>query len=397
MSSNLWPRMSSTWTPEREEEFVAMMEAKPELFDNTEMNFSNKTVKMNAWLEMAEHFRISEKELRKKWDSLRTQYSRYTKMYAAGGSDGRLCTARQRWILQRLKFLDPHIKRRSSYCNDLDYEVTVVENSGDELSPAQVDVELDADSLSGAQLHQAVNSDGEMNVDTFKNQMSKRMFQDDERVSMDSPQSQGGSKRHCSGHEKINILSVPPVLTTRECEDDEELDSSSLRRMVCSTVEEQKRDDCWDMFGRYVVSCLRSLESPRSRIKAQNELCAVLQKHIEREEEEKEEPSEKKDKQLSSCSGCAGSSGVKASTNTNTHCPEPRAPADEDDQEPFLKSMSIVMKRLPESVRAEVKFRIHELVHRAEMKHIYEQTDAQNTATPGQESGWDNGLNYNLI
>ncbi|XP_007247184.3 uncharacterized protein LOC103025277 [Astyanax mexicanus] len=401
MSSKLRPRMSSTWTSEREEEFVAMMEAKPELFDNTEMNFSNKTVKMNAWLEMAEHFRLSEKELRKKWDSLRTQYSRYTKMYAAGGVDGRLCTARQKWILQRLKFLDPHIKRRSSYCNDLDYEVTVVENSCDELSPAQVDVELDSDSLSGAQLHQAANSDGEINADTFKTQMSKRLFQDDERVSMNSPHSQGGSKRHCGGRENMSILSVPPVLTTRECEnDDEELDSSSLRRMVCSTVEEQKRDDCWDMFGRYVVSCLRSLESPRSRIKAQNELCAVLQKHIEREEEEGDEPSEKKEKQMNSCSGCSGSSGVKASTNSNTnphtHC-EPRAPADEDDQEPFLKSMSIIMKRLPQSVRAEVKFRIHELVHRAEMKHLYEQTDSQNTTTPGQESGWENGLNYNLI
>lgn len=56
------PRMNSMWTPELEEEFVAMMETKPELFDTTEMNFSNKTAKMNAWLEMAEHLGLSGKQ-----------------------------------------------------------------------------------------------------------------------------------------------------------------------------------------------------------------------------------------------------------------------------------------------------------------------------------------------
>ena len=60
--AHLRPKMTSTWTSEREEEFVAMMEAKPELFDTTEMNFSNKTVKMNAWLEMAEHFGLGGKQ-----------------------------------------------------------------------------------------------------------------------------------------------------------------------------------------------------------------------------------------------------------------------------------------------------------------------------------------------
>lgn len=40
-------------------------------------------------------------------------------------TDGRFFTPRQQWIMQRLKFLDPHIKRRSNYCGDLDYEVTI--------------------------------------------------------------------------------------------------------------------------------------------------------------------------------------------------------------------------------------------------------------------------------
>ncbi|XP_066500906.1 uncharacterized protein [Hoplias malabaricus] len=386
--THLRPTMASSWTSETEEEFVAMMESRPELFDTTESNFSNKTLKMNAWLEMAERLGISEKELKKKWDSLRTQYSRYTKMYGSG-AEGRLCTARQQWILQRLKFLDPHIKRRSSYCTDLDYEVTVVENSCDGLSPAQVDVELEADSL-----HQASNSDAEINADSFKPQI-KRPFQDEERVS-DSPPSRGGKRFYAGGH-GVNLVNVSS-LAGREEEDEEGLDSERLRRIVCGTVDERKAEDCWDVFGRYVVSCLRSLDSSRTRMKAQNELCAVLQKHIEGEEE-KEESSALRDNRAAP-PGCS----VKPGACSRPHC-ENKPPSDQnqsknqdqDDLEPFLRSMAIIVKRLPESVRAEVKFRIHELVHRAEMKHLYDQSNTQNAVPPGQDPTWENGLNYNLI
>lgn len=55
--------MAAPWTNDKEEEFVAMMEGKPELFDNTEMNFTNRTAKMNAWQELAKHFQISGEHL----------------------------------------------------------------------------------------------------------------------------------------------------------------------------------------------------------------------------------------------------------------------------------------------------------------------------------------------
>lgn len=50
----------------------------------------------------------AEKELRKRWDSLRTQYARYKKLAPLQK------TGRQQWILSQLHFLDPHTKTKES-------------------------------------------------------------------------------------------------------------------------------------------------------------------------------------------------------------------------------------------------------------------------------------------
>ncbi|XP_051556856.1 uncharacterized protein LOC127442699 [Myxocyprinus asiaticus] len=51
------------------------------------------------------------KELRKRWDSLRTQYICYKKL-APSGRSGVQKTGRQQWILTRLQFLEPCTKRK---------------------------------------------------------------------------------------------------------------------------------------------------------------------------------------------------------------------------------------------------------------------------------------------
>ncbi|KAM9475917.1 uncharacterized protein Hap1MRO34_011635 [Clarias gariepinus] len=355
--------MAAPWTNDKEEEFVSMMEGRPELFDNTEMNFTNKTAKMNAWLELAKHFQISEKELRKKWDSLRTQYSRYTKMMY--GSDGRFFTPRQQWIMQRLKFLDPHIKRRSNYCTDLDYEVTVVENGCEDSSPAQVDVEIEADSMNKL----------EMSLDASKvsKQLSKRSFQDDDSDSAHSY----GTKRPCL--DKSSPQMFPKSVSKRQCnedEEDEESDSASMRRIVCSTMEE-KKDERWDGFSMYVTSCLQNLNSSRSRMMAQDDVCAVLQRHMERDGEDDEDGTvDRSEMCRRTCAACCGSTKARSRDKLATPTMD-----DQDDLEPFLKSMSIIMKRLPEGERSEVKFRIHELVHKAQMRHLNEERNTQTPST----------------
>ncbi|KAF3859896.1 hypothetical protein F7725_000151 [Dissostichus mawsoni] len=61
----------------------------------------------------------SQKELKKKWDSLRTQYTRYTRYrrLAPSGSSGTLKTGRQQWILTRVQFLEPYTRRKESTSN----------------------------------------------------------------------------------------------------------------------------------------------------------------------------------------------------------------------------------------------------------------------------------------
>jgi len=49
---------------------------------------------------------LSEKELKRKWESLRTQYTRYKRLA--------VCTIRQQWILARLQFLEPHTSTKKT-------------------------------------------------------------------------------------------------------------------------------------------------------------------------------------------------------------------------------------------------------------------------------------------
>lgn len=243
--------------------------------------------------------------------------------------------------------------------------MTVVENGCEDSSPAQVDVEIEADSLNKL----------DMNVDPSK--FSKRTFQDEDE-DLDSARS-CGAKKPCSG--KASPQTFPKSVSKQQCDEDdedEESDSASLRRIVCSTMEE-KKDERWDGFSMYVASCLRSLNSLRSRVRAQDDVCAVLQRYMEQDGEDDEDGAADRSETCGrSCSTCCGSRktrsggvGIKTATPTTD---------DQDDLEPFLKSMSIIMKRLPEGERSEVKFRIHELVHKSQMKHLSEQRNTQNSS-----------------
>ncbi|XP_053479947.1 uncharacterized protein wu:fb74b10 isoform X3 [Ictalurus furcatus] len=240
-------------------------------------------------------------------------------------------------------------------------QVTVVENGCEDSSPAQVDVEIEADSMNKL----------EMNLDASKlsKQLSKRAFQNDDSDSVRSL----GAKKPCS--DKPSPQMFPKSASKRQCDEedeDEEDDSASLRRIVCSTMEE-KKDERWDGFSGYVTSCLRSLDSSQSRMRAQDDVCAVLQRHMERDGEDDDDDGvgDRSETCRRTCSTCCGS-GRNTSGGGAVKLATPPTD-DQDDLEPFLKSMSIIMKRLPEGERSEVKFRIHELVHKAQMKHLNEQ------------------------
>ncbi|XP_010794591.1 uncharacterized protein [Notothenia coriiceps] len=104
------------WNDETEDQFISYIQERPALFDITEKLYENRIVKTGLWREIEALLGLSEKELNKKWDSLRTQYTRY-RIIAPSGSSGTLKTGRQQWILTRLQFLEPYTRRKESTSN----------------------------------------------------------------------------------------------------------------------------------------------------------------------------------------------------------------------------------------------------------------------------------------
>lgn len=58
---------------------------------------------------------VTENAVKAKMESMRTQYSRYLKAKPSG-SDG-FVTPRQSWMLQKMKFLEMHMRKRPSKSN----------------------------------------------------------------------------------------------------------------------------------------------------------------------------------------------------------------------------------------------------------------------------------------
>lgn len=101
------------WNQDSEDQLVTMIQERPSLYDVTEKLYANRVVKTELWREIEEKLDISAKQLKKRWESLRTQYTRYKKREASASS-GAQRTGRQHWILTRLQFLEPHTKRKET-------------------------------------------------------------------------------------------------------------------------------------------------------------------------------------------------------------------------------------------------------------------------------------------
>ncbi|KAJ8375483.1 hypothetical protein SKAU_G00060630 [Synaphobranchus kaupii] len=62
----------------------------------------------------------------------------------------------------------------------------------------------------------------------------------------------------------------------------------------------------------------------------------------------------------------------------------------EDDLNLFFRSMATTVRKMPEHVKIDLKLKIHEIVHRAEMELMCAQAQAQ---TQASHSGWAHGMN----
>lgn len=101
-----------------EEQLVNMVEERPALYDTNDKNYGNRTVKMELWRDIQLKLNTSEKEIKRRWDSLRTQYSRYLRLPPVGR------TMRQNWILSKLHFLEPHMKLKDSSSVEFELDCT---------------------------------------------------------------------------------------------------------------------------------------------------------------------------------------------------------------------------------------------------------------------------------
>ncbi|XP_041946920.1 uncharacterized protein LOC121708387 [Alosa sapidissima] len=61
---------------------------------------------------------------------------------------------------------------------------------------------------------------------------------------------------------------------------------------------------------------------------------------------------------------------------------------EEDDLDLFFKSMATRMRKMPLHIRCKLKFRIHEMVHRAEMETMF---------TSSQATVWNGSMEYNCL
>ncbi|KAF4115163.1 hypothetical protein G5714_002652 [Onychostoma macrolepis] len=108
---------------------------------------------------------ISEAEVKKKMDSMRTQYSRYLKPPPSGS--GGHHTPRQEWFLRRLKFLELHMKKRPSTSNlDVQNDSTSSleevesEDRGDDKEQEKEEEEQEMEEEQEEKLHKKINAAG---------------------------------------------------------------------------------------------------------------------------------------------------------------------------------------------------------------------------------------------
>ncbi|KAJ8349681.1 hypothetical protein SKAU_G00248110 [Synaphobranchus kaupii] len=141
--------MADFWTPERVDILIDMWEESPALFDIRSQLYTCRIAKQNAAKKISDCLGTTEHEVKKKMESLRTQYGRCLKLPASGSEGGKL-TPRQEWFLRRLQFLKNHMKKRQSQSNmDATFELETSleeneekdENEENEEPPAMADAQ----------------------------------------------------------------------------------------------------------------------------------------------------------------------------------------------------------------------------------------------------------------
>ena len=99
---------------ENERTIARWLEANDYIYDKGNRHYKDKAKVENAWEELGATLnpRLSAKELKTWWYSVRSRYGRLTTTKSGQVTPARRLTGREKWIIDIFRFLKPHIVRQ---------------------------------------------------------------------------------------------------------------------------------------------------------------------------------------------------------------------------------------------------------------------------------------------
>ncbi|KAI7802736.1 uncharacterized protein LOC130562529 isoform X2 [Triplophysa rosa] len=128
---------TNRWDRVVEEKFVELWQQYSCLYDISSRDYHDKEIKDESWRTIAEAVQQPVVKVQTKASSLRTQYGKVLRIKQNGCSDKEL-TSRQKWLLKKLKFLQPFVIHRVS-------QITLDEFENDITDDDEEDQEIEED------------------------------------------------------------------------------------------------------------------------------------------------------------------------------------------------------------------------------------------------------------
>ncbi|KAJ8379072.1 hypothetical protein AAFF_G00231630 [Aldrovandia affinis] len=284
-------------------------------------------------------FIITERELKKRWESLRTQYNRYNRTCASGISR----TARQGWVLQRLKFLDPHLRKKDTQ-STLDFQEAV----GDTL---REDLEMVVEqSSSSCSPFNGPDVDTESGIEGVRADHARQLASAPKRK----------RKRRPGAQEQEDLAGQ----------------RAQLLQDLSSTLQAIGKEDEISVFCKFADSRMRLIADRAHLMYVQNTIQQTLIRVLAAQTSGRDPVSRGSPGAAHAASGpprtrldAAGPLiGKRSPGDVEDAPPDTPAPSQSssDEDELFFKSLVQTLKRLPPPKKAAAKLQIHQLLFDAE-------------------------------
>ncbi|XP_076862889.1 uncharacterized protein LOC143514949 [Brachyhypopomus gauderio] len=246
------------WTSVLEDKFVELWQQYPCLFDIASREYHDRVRKERSWRDIAEAIQLPVGEVQTKAASLRTQYGKLLRPQASGSGDKEL-TARQKWIMRSLVFLQPFVTHRvsqttlnvdmHSVSTDITEEVSEYRETEDDVSESStftLSTSPTDQTLSSSILSSELNSPGSA---SFHSSLAGANKPDRAHKSKQKSKDRGSDDIEC---EKVAIL-------------------KSMSQTLLSTSQ-----DVDETFGKQVVSEIKQIKDPVTKMRLRRNILLML-------------------------------------------------------------------------------------------------------------------------